>query len=237
MVLSSSRDSTVRRRRRLYEAVLQLERGGATVLERELRSPDAALSASTCLLLCTEASLQASSCCHCLQSKPLLRRLPECATLETQILSIENSCALDKAYVCAFAVQGPAPMPLLMERMRALLLRLSCAYSRCITVFEGSEAFEAQVQDSMHQLHALAVRAGIGLQCLTSTNEAATQVKACRLAALSLAAPVVNLSTACKAVRQLAQTLQPRRWGQAPNSCAIEGCCYSRTLIPGSTCT
>ena len=61
MVLSSSRDTTVRRRRTLYEAILQLERGGATVLEQELCSLDAALSASTCLCLCTEASLQASS--------------------------------------------------------------------------------------------------------------------------------------------------------------------------------
>ena len=126
-------------------------------------------------------------------------------------------------------------MPLLMERQQALLLQLSCAYSRCITVFEGSEAFEAQVQGSLHQLHALAVRAGIGLQCFTSTTEAATQVKGCRHAALSLAAPAISFSTACKAVRQLAQPLQPRRWGQAPNSRACERLLQLRTLILGST--
>ena len=82
---------------------------------------------------------------------------------------------------------------LLMENMLALLLQSSCAYSRCVTVFEGSEAFETQVQGSLHQLHALAVRAGIGLQCFTSTSEAATQVSVCRHAALSLAAPAISL--------------------------------------------
>ena len=66
MVLSPSQDSEIRRRRKLYEAILQLERGGATVLEQELRAPDIALSASTCLYLCTEAGLQASSCSCCL---------------------------------------------------------------------------------------------------------------------------------------------------------------------------
>ena len=48
----------VRSRRSLYEALLRLECEGAVVVERDMPAADLALSASTCLTIWPEASLQ-----------------------------------------------------------------------------------------------------------------------------------------------------------------------------------
>lgn len=58
MAVNSSSASLVRSRRSLYEAVLRLEREGALVVERNMPAADLALSASTCLSLWPESSLQ-----------------------------------------------------------------------------------------------------------------------------------------------------------------------------------
>jgi hypothetical protein len=49
----------VRSRRGLYEALLGLERESAVVVERDMPAADIALSASTCLSLWPESSVQA----------------------------------------------------------------------------------------------------------------------------------------------------------------------------------
>jgi hypothetical protein len=49
----------VRSRRGLYESLLRLEREGAVVVERDMPAADIALSASTCLSLWPESSVQA----------------------------------------------------------------------------------------------------------------------------------------------------------------------------------
>ncbi|KAK9842540.1 hypothetical protein WJX81_005070 [Elliptochloris bilobata] len=60
LAVNSSAASVVRSRRGLYEALLCLEREGAVVVERDMLAADLALSASTCLSIWPEASLQGS---------------------------------------------------------------------------------------------------------------------------------------------------------------------------------
>lgn len=64
VAVNSSSASLVRSRRGLYEALLRLEREGAVVVERCMPAADLALSASTCLTLWPEASLQVSNALH-----------------------------------------------------------------------------------------------------------------------------------------------------------------------------
>lgn len=60
VVASCAKRSHLSQRREMYQAVLQLEREGAAVVDRDLRCEDLALSASTCLCIWTEKSFQAS---------------------------------------------------------------------------------------------------------------------------------------------------------------------------------
>ena len=60
IVIDCRKASLLQCRRQLYESVLQHERHGACVLERELHGPDMCLSASTCLTLWTQKDLQVS---------------------------------------------------------------------------------------------------------------------------------------------------------------------------------
>lgn len=57
-MVNSSDASVLRSRRGLYEALLRLEREGAVVVERDMPAADLALSASTCLNIWPESSLQ-----------------------------------------------------------------------------------------------------------------------------------------------------------------------------------
>lgn len=58
LAVNSSDASVLRSRRGLYEALLRLEREGAVVVERNMPAADLALSASTCLNIWPESSLQ-----------------------------------------------------------------------------------------------------------------------------------------------------------------------------------
>ena len=69
LLVTTDSHSLIRTRRSLYEALLQLERQDAVVVERALHHVDVALSPSTCLCIWTEqallqeSNLTASHCC------------------------------------------------------------------------------------------------------------------------------------------------------------------------------
>ena len=58
LAVNSSDASVLRSRRGLYEALLRLEREGAVVVERDMPAAHLALSASTCLNVWPESSVQ-----------------------------------------------------------------------------------------------------------------------------------------------------------------------------------
>lgn len=58
VAVTTRKDSAVRTRRPLYEAVLRLEREGAAVVDRDLQAEDIALSADTCCCIWTEDRLK-----------------------------------------------------------------------------------------------------------------------------------------------------------------------------------
>ena len=60
LVINVSADSLVRSRRSLHNALMQLEREGAIVVERHITCADLALSESTCCCIWTEQSLKVS---------------------------------------------------------------------------------------------------------------------------------------------------------------------------------
>ena len=57
-MVSNSPSSLVRSRRRLHEALLQLEREGAAIVDRSLHSADLALSTDACCCIWTEDRLK-----------------------------------------------------------------------------------------------------------------------------------------------------------------------------------
>ena len=63
LALTTRKDSPVRMRRPLYEALLRLEAEGAAVVDRRLRAEDLALSAGTCCCIWTEDSLKVRPLC------------------------------------------------------------------------------------------------------------------------------------------------------------------------------
>ena len=76
VVANNRRDSQIQGRRALYEAILLLEREGATVVERDLGFADLCLSPSTCLCVWTEHSFQVQGFCsyhNCLVQIVLLK--------------------------------------------------------------------------------------------------------------------------------------------------------------------
>ena len=64
VLANNRRDSQLQGRRSLYEAVLLLEREGATVVERDLGFADLCLSPTVCLCVCTEQSFQVKGFCN-----------------------------------------------------------------------------------------------------------------------------------------------------------------------------
>jgi hypothetical protein len=60
LVINVSADSLVRSRRSLHNALMQLEREGAIVVERHITCADLALSEGTCCCIWTEQSLKVS---------------------------------------------------------------------------------------------------------------------------------------------------------------------------------
>lgn len=57
LIVTSNRERVIRARQSLYEALLQLERGGLEVVERGLHEVDIVLNPSTCVCIWTESQL------------------------------------------------------------------------------------------------------------------------------------------------------------------------------------
>ncbi len=64
LAVTTRKDSPVRVRRPLYEALLRLEVEGAAVVDRQLPAEDVALSADACCCIWTEDSLKVCPLTH-----------------------------------------------------------------------------------------------------------------------------------------------------------------------------
>ena len=78
-------------------------------------------------------------------------------------------------------LQGSNTTSMLKEKLRAQLVHLAAAYSRCVLCIEGSPAFELSVISAVEDIITLGRRCDVALCVLTACSPAALEVQSTTL--------------------------------------------------------
>ena len=73
-------------------------------------------------------------------------------------------------------LQGSNTTSMLKEKLRAQLVHVAAAYSRCVLCIEGSPVFELSVMSAVDELIALGRRCNLELCVITACSPAALEV-------------------------------------------------------------
>lgn len=73
-------------------------------------------------------------------------------------------------------LQGSDAVSMLKEKLRAQLVRVAGAYSRCVLCLEGSAAFELSAMSHADEILALGRRCDLALSIVTVTSSATLEV-------------------------------------------------------------
>ena len=79
-------------------------------------------------------------------------------------------------------LQGSNPTSMLKEKLRAQLVHVAAAYSRCVLCIGGSPAFELSVMSAVDEIITLGRRCDLELCILTACSPAALEVQCHKIA-------------------------------------------------------